>query len=243
MAIVFNGLFGSNQDKTAGTVLSVTGSATLATGDDIFVAFASDDGGSAHGITDTGTAAITWTLEKEQINTGNVKTQLWRGVCTSGGTLTNVQISWTTNVTAKAMVVGWFSGVGTQDANYGANGAGSTNFATTAGTWETNDLVVYAGGWERPSTDDLVPAISDAGEAEVGQDGTTGQGATSNITTVLCYQIAPASHSADGSIGSQNNTSTGDWAGAGAVYSPFAPAVPSIITPRYKQPHRFLVRR
>ncbi len=246
MAIVFNALFGSNQSKTAGTSLAINPTdITVAAGDDIFLAYAGDDGGSAFGVTDGGTASITWTLEKEQINAGNVKTQFWRGNVTAGGTLTDLTISWTTNVTAKAAVAGWFSGVGTLDGTSGVNSATAICTVVDDATigWESGDLVVGGAGYEGPGTDAL--NLIDNGtlsDAEIGQNGTTGGGAASNIAVSLIYGIATATQ--DGTDVRVNNaTNAQDNAGAGAVYSPAAAAAPGPSGPQPRKSQRALLLR
>lgn len=249
MAVAFNALFGSNQSKTAGTSLNINPTdITVATGDDIFLSYAGDDIGSAFGVTDGGTASITWTQEKEQINTGAVKSQLWRGNATAGGTLTDITISWTTNVTAKAAVAGWFSGVGTRDYNDGQNATAADCFGVdVAGStaWQAADLVISANGYEGPNGDDLVfGGLNTTGEtAEVGQNGTTGGGAASNITASLTYMIPTSDASAgDNRVGAHNNTSSArNNAGAGAVYSPAAvgPAASLLIPPQLPQLTRY----
>lgn len=60
--------------------------------------------GSAFSATDN--LGNTYSLRKELIKAGQVKSQLWRSTVTNAGTLTSVTISWTTNVTV-------FSRVGT----------------------------------------------------------------------------------------------------------------------------------
>jgi len=237
VAVVFNALFGSNQSKTAGTSLNINPTdITVAAGDDIFLAYAGDDVGSAFGVTDGGTASITWTLEKEQINAGNVKSQLWRGNVTAGGTLTDITISWTTNVTAKAAVAGWFSGVGTQDGTDGNSTSGGVAVVDHDRlAFQNGDLVIGAGGHEGPGTDAL--GVTEGGEwtalaEEVGQDGTTGGGVASNIVVNLVYGIANADSVTGDFLLSNNSTAVRDSAGAGAVYSPaavaFVPRQPAI---------------
>lgn len=240
MAVVYNGLFGSNQSKTAGVSLTINpADITLATGDDIFLAYAGDDVGSAFGMSDSGTASITWTQEKEQIYTGNVKTQLWRGNCTSGGTLLDITISWTTDVTAKAAVAGWFSGVGTQDRVTGANSATARCTGLSTGAAQTGDLCISANGYEGPNGDDVVASNTSGqgGSSEIGQNGTTSGGAASNVTVTLSYLVMNVDQDFQ-DLGALNNTSARDNAGAGAVYSPAAtgPVVSLLLPNRSKSP-------
>ena len=106
MVAVFDQLLGSNQSKTAGVSLVISPvSKTVTVGKTIFVAFASDDVGSAFGITDNlgNTYAQVGTTE---VVAGNVKTQLWRAPVTAGGSITTITVAWTTNITAKAAVAG-----------------------------------------------------------------------------------------------------------------------------------------
>jgi hypothetical protein len=228
MAITNNAVVNNTaQSKTAGTSLQINNDdITVAAGDDLFLAYAGDDVGSAFGVTHAGTAAITWTQVKEQINVGNAKAQLWNGHVTAGGTVTSVTIAWTTNVTAKAAVLGWFSGVGTQDTGtgspYGASATG-INQNAGAGTWETGDLLLAmtadeaANDAETPS-----PNIEGGTGTMIGQDGTIGGGAASNMVCGFAYKIAAA---AGPEILGVSETNSRDYAAAGAVYSPAAVAV------------------
>lgn len=229
MAVTYNGLFGSNQSKTAGTSLAINpADITVATGDDIFVGWAGDVGGSAFGVTDGGTATISWTEERVQTQGSDVEVRLWRGNVTAGGSLTDLTIAWTTNLTAKAAVAGWFSGVGTQDANYGGDDIGGNSVAATiAGTWQIDDLAIAACGIEGAQDAETVTAgaFSDGGGTMVGQNGTTGGGAAANIVAALGYQVTTTNRSASAAIGF-TFTNTRDASAAGAVYSPAAAATP-----------------
>jgi hypothetical protein len=242
MAIVFNSLFGSAQSKTAGSSLTMDPTdITVAAGDDIFYAFASDDAGSAFAVSLVfGTASITWTLEKEQINAGNVKSQLWRGNVTAGGTVGRIDNNWTGSITAKAAVAGWYSGVGTQDGTAGGTvtGGSVTVMQHSLVAAHTNDLIVGAGGWEGPNSDALSFFNSGydlSSSAEVGQNGTTGGGDAGNISTNLIYAILSADSNGTDVLSSTNDN-TRDAAGAGAVYSP-APAtvtIPEVVMAPYQ---------
>ena len=228
MAITYNDVFGTANSKVSGTSITVTGLETVAVGDDLFVAVAWDAIPPTPILqgSHTGTASITWTLEKREVNAGDVETWLVRGNVTGAGTVLTVTISYTgaTGVTAKAAVVGWYSGVGTKDGTSADTGAGTCTLVDSNQVgWQTDDLVIGAGGFEGPGTDDLT--VSQLGATltsltEVGQDGTTGQGATSNITAILGHGFATGAHQASNALRAQNATGSREKAGAGAVYSP-----------------------
>jgi len=230
MAISYLGTFGGSNgiaSKTAGTSLGpLNDSWTAAVGDDIFLSFYSDDGGSAHSVTHVGTASITWTLEKEQINTGNVKSQLWRGNVTGAGTVTSITISWTTDVTAKGMIAGRYSGVGTSKGTDSSTGSVEQLYCVIGSNvnWAADDLIVGAGGRERPGSDNLtITSDGDIGSvAEVGQNGTTGAGAASNIVGHLIHGFGTGPGTSGFDWFASFNTNTGDGAVVGAVYAPAA---------------------
>jgi hypothetical protein len=177
-----------------------------------------------------GTASITWTLEKEQINAGNVKSQLWRGNVTAEGTVGRIDNNWTGSITAKAAVAGWFSGVGTQDGTVGENNSpGDAPFwRHTTVAAQAGDLIIGTGGLEGPNGDNVVPGGSPTG-TEVAQDGTTGGSQPSNITVALIYAIPSSNTTSSDLLYADDLTSDRDAAGAGAVYSPPAAAAPSLI--------------
>ena len=216
-AIAHKANFGTNQSKTAGTSIAVTGSQAVTTDDDIFVSYAGDDVGSSFSVTDN--LGNTYGLEKEQINTGNVKGQLWRASVTNAGTLTTVTISWTTNVTAKAAVVSIFTGVASaKNFSGGANTQFDTCVLIENQTFAAGDLWIGTAAWECPGTDAIVPlADFPTGGTESGQAGTTGAGDASNITCQQTYAIMSAGND---DMYVRNNTSGRDAAGAGAGYSP-----------------------
>lgn len=252
MAIVFNSLFGTAQSKTAGTSLNINpADITVAAADDIFLAYAGDDVGSAFGVTHGGTASITWTLEKENIFATNAKAQLWRGLVTAGGTLTDITISWTTNVTAKAAVAGWFSGVGTlRNTAGGHNGVSPYHYIATttdeagwvedeiSAGWFIGDLVVGTGAVESTSeaayTGVTAGATWASGPTVVGSDSTIGAGAASNMTAVLSFGIASSDETTASAarIGADNGNNR-DNASAGAIYSPSVPKIPNVMMAPY----------
>jgi hypothetical protein len=226
MAIAFVQALLTGQSKTAETSLSLnTATKTVTAGNDIFVAFAADDVGSDFSVSDN--LGNTYALVKEQINAANVKTQLWRATIGGGGTLLDdITISWISNITAKAGVAGEFSGVGTLDGTMGLSGTGQQfSVARHEDTpWQNGDLLVGGGGWEGPGGDVLgedSSGFTPSAEGEVGQDGTTGGGAASNIVVNLIYAIAAANSVANDALRSTNDNIR-DVATAGAVYSPAA---------------------
>ena len=215
----------SGNSKTAGTSLSITGSKSMTTGNDIFLAFASDDAGTSHSVAATG-ATVTWSLETTQTNTGNVVSRLWRGTITAGGTLTDITVSWTSNVTAKMASSAEFSGVGTQSATGGANAAGNS-CADAANTLPANGLAVACLAFEDTNTGTFDPAAS--GTPSITdvidlKNGTTGGGSASNITGALAHGIGVSSDSTGFQTVASSTLGAADNAGAGARYNPTAVA-------------------
>lgn len=235
MAITYNGLFGSNGSKTAGTSLVIDPvDITVATGDDLFMGFYSDDAGSAHGVTHAGSASITWTQEGEEINVGVVKTQLWRGAVTAGGTLQSVTISWTTDVTAKGAVIGWYSGVGTRDdlvIHQTDTGTSMNVYLESDGGWQIGDLVIGACGVE--SSNGFTMTTTETGTwtaapTMVGQGGTTGGGSATNVCGNLGHGIADEASASGDALGMTHPTTGADKAAVAGVYSPAAAATTSL---------------
>lgn len=223
MAVAFVQSLGSNQSKTAGTSLAIAvASLTVTAGNDIFVAFASDDVGSNYSVTDN--LGNTYSQVSEAVNAGNVKAQLWRATGITGGTLTSITISWTTNATAKAMVAGEYSGIGAQDNVQTLTAAGASSISVhdnNTNAVQSGDIMVGAAGWERPGSDNLttntVPGVWTG--VEVAQNGTTGGGATSNIAVQLLHAILLADDSSN--VWTANEiTAAADAATVGAAYSP-----------------------
>lgn len=217
------------QSKTAGTSIVINnGDITVAAGDDIFVGYAGDDVGSAFGVSHAGTASITWTQIRERINAAHSKAQLWRGVVTAGGTVTTVTVSWTTNVTAKAAVMAWFSGVGTQDTgtgspydNTGTSNSGATVPSTATATWESGDLVVMVMACEASAAKETVNIgawAQTTTETLAGSNGTSGGSDPSNMICGLGYSIVDASGSVGGTA--INWTNAAQWSAVAAVFSP-----------------------
>ena len=224
MAAAFVQALFTGSSKTAGASLAITGSKTITVRDTIFVAFASDDVGSAYSVTDN--LGNIYTSVKEQVNTGAVKTRLWRAPVTVGGTLTTQTISWTTNATAKAAVSAEFSGVGSQIAgspvgtNTSVAGSVFPIISTDALNTPAGGLAVGAAGFEAPS-DDATPTWSISATTDVISNatitGTIGGGATSNISVSLIYTLGPVTNTQIVKIDSGRTTRNG--AGAGAIYN------------------------
>lgn len=230
MAIAFVQSLGSNQSKTAGTSLAIAvASLTVTAGNDIFVAFEADDVGSGFSCTDS--LGNTYSLRATGTLAANCKCLYFRSTITTGGTLTSITVSWTTNITAKALQAGEWSGVGTErGTDTGTNPSISNNLTIVAGNvvnFFTGDLLVGGCAWERPNSDDLsVVGVLTAGTGvEVAQDGTTGGGAASNICGHLGYSIATGNGTTSSQeLRSTNNTTVADAASAGGVYAPAAVA-------------------
>lgn len=219
---------GSNQSKTAGTSLVISpASKTVTVGNVIFVAYGGDDVGSAFGIIDN--LGNTYTLVKETVQAGEAKAQLWSAPVTTGGSITSITISWTTNVTAKAAVAGEFGNVGTLRLTDGVGGAGAAASAISNQTFFTGELWVGACAIE----DDVVPTSSGSTgspaqtKANDGGDGTTGGGSASNMSVCLGYILINADSSSNGYLDGVATGTSQDSAGAGAIYNARGPLLPT----------------
>jgi hypothetical protein len=220
----FINFIGKSQTKSAATTEVMSGgeitNGVVSTGDTIFVAHAADTGGSAYSCACAG-ATVTWTLEEEVNNSGNVRTILFRGDVTSGGTITSITVSWTTNVTARGMVAGRFRFTGTR-----SDVGGGTTATSSQATGILNKAVpafgigVFGGGFE----DNVVPSGQNVfGGSFVDGIATSGSGAASNIGVGLGYVANPAA-SASGILSGGVTSASADNAGAGGVYNPLAGA-------------------
>jgi hypothetical protein len=227
MAAALAQALGSNQSKTAGTSLAISLSKVVTTGNVIVLAFGSDDVGTAHSVSATG-ATVSWSKIEETINAGACKAQFWVGTITAGGTLTQIQISWTTNVTAKAMVASEWSGVGALSvAGAGSTSATSSCTAVSSKTIPANGAAFGACVYEDTNNNAITGGNSSGTPSTTStldaQNGTTGGGASSNIAVALVYatntsQVTSFSLLSSHAAGNANN------AGAGALYNPSAVA-------------------
>jgi hypothetical protein len=215
---VFDQLLGSNQSKTAGASLVISpASKTVTVGKTIFVAFGSDDVGSAFGVTDD--LGNTYTqVGTTTVNAGAVKTQLWAAPVTVGGSITSITIAWTTSITAKAAVAGEYSNFGTRRLTSGSTGT-SVAFMVVTNTFFNGELWIGAIAFENPNTTNITTTNTGTpsqSTAEAAQDGTTGGGAASNIEVALQYILINADSTLDGALAA---SAGGAAAGAGAIYN------------------------
>jgi hypothetical protein len=165
-------------------------------------------------------------------NAGHVVVRLNRGDVTSGGTLTSITMNWTSSVTAKAIVIGIFSGVSStkvgeaSDTNASSTAVAAVLAVNPTFVWHAGDLLVGAVGYEGPGTDDLTCAEQNGSTlssvTEEGQDGTTGSTADTNITCELVWAIATATANfsgGDDQILTTNNTAARANAAYGLAYT------------------------
>jgi hypothetical protein len=211
MVAVFDQLLGSNQSKTAGTSLVISpASKTVTVGKSIFVAFASDDVGSAFGIVDN--LGNTYTQVGATAQTaGAIKSQLWRAPVTAGGSITSITISWTTNITAKAAVAAEYSNFGAFNRSENSTGSAASIVAPSSEASLAGELWIAAHGVE----DNVAPTSGDAADIVAGSDGTGGGGSSSNISVSLVHSLISAN-------GTDSITTlldgTQNRAGVGAIY-------------------------
>jgi uncharacterized delta-60 repeat protein len=214
---------GTANSKSAGTTLSVivSGGGVIA-GHSIVVTFAMDDNSGS--VTCSDTAGNTYTVDEDVTNAGEVRTVIISShnvsALSGGGTITVTHPS----VTARAMSVAEFSGLAATSTfdqkQSGTGNSASPSSGATPTTTVANELLIGAIGAEGPLGDSFTKGT--LWDAALARDGTTGQGAASNITINPEYWVVSATgnYTADGTITSR------DWAAAIATYK----ADPSIIT-------------
>lgn len=231
MVAIATQLLGSNQSKTADVSLAISpASKTVTVGNYIFVAFASDDVGSAFGITDN--LGNTYIRIGNQAVTGTqVKTTLWIAAVTIGGSITTITMSWTTNITAKAIVAGEFGNFGplrlTENLGNVATQTSGSSF-----TFTNNELWIAALGVE----DDVASTLSVGGTptqtaVDMGSNGTTGGLSDTNISVTLSYVLINANSSVNTAF-TQNNSGVQGCAAVTAIYNPTPP--PAHLVPRFR---------
>ena len=223
MAVAFDQLLGSNQSKTSGNSLVISPSSkTVTVGKTIFVAFAFDEFAATtnHGIVDNLTN--TYSLVKNQAPGSNtIRTQLWSAPVTTGGSITSITISWTTNITAKAAVAGEYSGFGALRLTDGANGTAGTTTGIASNTFFTDELWIAALGVE----DNVAVSVSGTTgtpsqtKVSAGTNATSGGASASNIAVTLAH-ILVANDSTANAVLSGSNDGNQVNAGAGAIYDP-----------------------
>lgn len=230
MAVTLKGTLGQAQSKTAGTTLAITGSITVAVGDDIFIAYAGDLGGGVTSYSKTGTAALgTLSIESTLGGGGNIS-QLIRIPVTAAGTVTGITLTHG-SVTARAAVAGHYGGVGSRLGDHTYARAGSASILSpdyiggtpTTFTIPSGSLVVAAHGYEGVSGDFIslnCAGMSPNTPTTVGSVATSGGGAASNIS-VRGYHLLT---DADGTnerlytaIGARNNVGVSAWYEPAAV--------------------------
>lgn len=226
MSTAFSQLLGNNQSKSAGTSLVISPSSkTVTVGKNIFVFFASDDVGSAFSVNDN--LGNSYSLVKEKINTGHVKTQIWMAPVTTGGSITSITIAWTTNITAKTATASEFSDLGTQRLVDGVSSSGGSNICTSISTnaYFSGELWIGVHGWETSvSEDPLNNSVAEGGTpSQTGIDkervGTSGGGAASNICLDWGYCLINANSTVNATSQGVNGLDARDNAGAGVIYN------------------------
>lgn len=184
---------GTAQSKTSGTTLAVA-SVAMTTGHLLVVSLAYDD---------QTLDSVTWGSESltlgDAVLGAGVRTRLAWAVILAGGTQT-ITATWAGSLTAKAMVASSYvcstgSTILNEDSNATntGNGTAASTAALNAIVGGTDALLVAVVGTEGPSGD---VAGTWATPSTNGQRlGTTGQGATTNVTVSEAYQTAPTAAS------------------------------------------------
>lgn len=187
---------GTNTSKTSSNSLAVN-TVAITGGCSIIIGWAGDTGGSAHAAT---WGATTLVKNQDTVNSGTVETIMFSAHNVTGGT-NNATVSWTTNITAKAMFVIEVCGLatsGAKDINTGNVGTDATPLDTATMTSFGIEIFVGALGTEGPSGD---AAGSWQNGWSAGQRaGTTGNPAAGNITVQEGFKIVSITEASQASL-------------------------------------------
>ncbi len=188
---ISHGVSFSNTNKTTGTTIALTTNSAYSTGDLIVVSLASDDATGTYSCADS--AGNTYALDISVVNTGVARMTVFSAVATTTSTLT---ITCThPSLTARAMVVDNF----TPDAGSSFTSArkvGSTSAVGSASPYSsgtltvtsTSDIMYGSTAIECPASD----VVSPPANFVFTYVGTTGAGATSNMSVAAGYDLTAA---------------------------------------------------
>lgn len=221
----------ARSSKTAGTSLPgfniASGAGKIVTlGNTIFVGLVSDDVGSAFTFSDN-LGNVYSQVGTTIVNAGAIKAQLWAAPVTVGGNLTQINIAWTTAITAKSAVAAEFTGVGTLNRSGGLQADAATVGSagpTASSAYNAGELWIGVAGTE----DDVTPATGQANGSPsltpslTPGSATTGAGSATNIGAALIYAM-PSGNGTGFAL--QWSQPAANYAGQGAVYNPGTPPV------------------
>jgi YD repeat-containing protein len=215
-----------NSSKATGTSIAATVPAGgVAAGNSIIVSLAMDPASGTVSCTDT--ASNTYTLDRDQINgsgTSGVRTVILSAhnvtALVNGNTITCTHPS----LAARAVSASEFSGLlasGAKDQATSATGSGTSPNSGNVTTTQADELLIGAIGVEGPSGDTFTPGTS---YTTTERRGTSGGGATGNITVNPEYRIVSATntYAATATLGTSRQ-----WSAAIVTYKAAPPAPPT----------------
>lgn len=212
----------SGSSKVAGSTLVLSGLAGVASGLDIFVAFAADAGGAPYVVSDNlGNAYV---IQEVTTHPGTMQAMLFRAASVPGGALTSIIIAGSNSVAAKAAVSGAFSGVGFGTAGNGGIANGGVAYfigAVNRVMLPPSGIGIGAAAFERAGTAVIQPypgGLVPVTPVIVGQAGTIGGGERTNITVALLFATTPTGTQGYQGVAVIPFGRTHASAGAGGVY-------------------------
>jgi hypothetical protein len=154
----------------------------------------------------------------EAVNPGRVRTSIWSehtGACPAGTTY-QLRVTFAANCTAKVLIGGGASGLQLAPLDRVAAAIGdstSPSSGITATTLAARELLIGAVGLEGPWTDQDGTWLNSF--TRLGYEGTSGQGAASNVTVHLGYRTVSVS---GGFWAGKINMTNRRWAAVVATY-------------------------
>ena len=219
MAAAFVAERGSAQNKTAQSTTAVTLTDTVVVGRKLVVLVVSDDTNQLTSVTDS--QSNTYSAASANPGSTEVEGRIWAANITTQLTTSDiVTITWATpNPAAKAILLVEVSGAGTGTPSFNAlNGSSSTPSLSGLGVNRpdivTDGIGFVTWGAEGPNTDTFT--MSEADWNALTKVGTSGGGATSNVTLFGFYRtVAGTDLNADGTLSNSR-----DWNGNWGAWAP-----------------------
>ena len=233
--ISYIGDIGSAVSKTSGTSLAINTTAAVAVGDDIIIAYTTDPNANIPPISVTDPAGNTYHEIGPAINSGQLRTYLFAAYDVNALPAgSNITITASASVTARAGVVSVFRGLADEDpldqTSTGTGNSLTPSAGPTSTTTEPDELLIGAVGTEGPSGD----AAGMWGNSFTAGPrlGTTGGADDTNITISLGYRIVSATGAY---TAAKSGIASRDWAALIATFkaepSPNAPWITITGTP------------
>ena len=233
--ITYVGDIGSAISKTSGASLAINTTTAVAAGDDIIIAYATDPNSNVPPFTISDPAGNTYHEIGPAINSGQLRTYLFAAYDVNALPAgSNITITASASVTARAAVVSVFRGLADEDpldqTSTGTGSSATPSAGPTSTTTEADELLIGAIGTEGPNGD---PGGTWLNSFTTGpRTGTTGGTDDTNITISLGYRIVSASGAY---TAAKSGITSRDWAALIATFkaepNPTAPRITIAGTP------------